>query len=170
MLRSKKGEVYSVTCARLGNRKNRWWLKTGHQNFRRIEIVDFGVKFLKEVVLKIFGQMCSDEFFLKHALAWTWFFWTTLLLQSILIYSQLIEGANFNDNIQIITIKAFVVEEEYFESLTTSFPTGSVQLILLLTVAHYTNYFITTEHWGSQRTFLRMLLKASLKSLESTGK
>src|SRR6218665_3297776 len=44
-------------------------LKKGHQNFRRIEIVDFGVKFLKTVVLKFFGQMCSDEFFLKHALA-----------------------------------------------------------------------------------------------------
>ena len=42
--------------------------KKGHQNFRRIEIVDFGVKFLKKVVLKFFGQMCSDEFFLKHAL------------------------------------------------------------------------------------------------------
>src|SRR6218665_2730710 len=42
--------------------------KKGHQNFRRIEIEDFGVKFLKKVVLKFFCQMCSDEFFLKHAL------------------------------------------------------------------------------------------------------
>jgi len=32
------------------------------------KIVDFGVKFLKKVVLKFFGQMGSDEFFLKHAL------------------------------------------------------------------------------------------------------
>ena len=43
--------------------------KNGHQNFRRIEIVDFGVKFVKKVFLKFFGHMCSDEFFLKHALA-----------------------------------------------------------------------------------------------------
>ena len=43
--------------------------KKSHQNFRRIEIVDFGVKFLKKVVLKFFGQMFSDEFFLKHALS-----------------------------------------------------------------------------------------------------
>ena len=44
--------------------------KKGHQNFRLIEIVHFGVKFLKKVVVKFFGQMCSDEFFLKHALRW----------------------------------------------------------------------------------------------------
>jgi len=42
--------------------------KKSHQNFRRVEIVDFLVKFLKKVVLKFFGQMCSGEFFLKHAL------------------------------------------------------------------------------------------------------
>ena len=36
--------------------------------FSRDKIVDFGVKSVKKVVLKFFGQMCSDEFFLKHAL------------------------------------------------------------------------------------------------------
>src|SRR6218665_2302351 len=34
----------------------------------------FWVKIPKKVVLKFFGQMCSDEFFLKHALAYRTFF------------------------------------------------------------------------------------------------
>src|SRR6218665_2525735 len=36
--------------------------------FSTDKVVHFGVKFLKKVVQKFFGQMCSDEFFLKHAL------------------------------------------------------------------------------------------------------
>src|SRR6218665_1373631 len=42
--------------------------KKKSSEFLMDKIVDFGVKFLKKVVLKFFGQMCSDEFFLKHAL------------------------------------------------------------------------------------------------------
>ena len=42
--------------------------KKGPQNFRRIEIVDFGVKFLKRSFWNFSAKMCSDEFFLKHAL------------------------------------------------------------------------------------------------------
>jgi len=44
----------SVKCARLENRKKGVMTKKN--------------KFLKKVVLKFFGQMSSDEFFLKHAL------------------------------------------------------------------------------------------------------
>src|SRR6218665_2658375 len=35
---------------------------------RGVYCAKIGIKFLKKVVLRFFGQMCSDEFFLKHAL------------------------------------------------------------------------------------------------------
>ena len=43
--------------------------KKRSSEFFRDKNVTFFDKILKKVVEKFFGQMCSDEFFLKHALA-----------------------------------------------------------------------------------------------------
>ena len=66
---------------RHSHRKKRWWLKKGHQNFWRVEIF----KFLKNVVLKFFSQMCSGEFFLKHDLVYS--IWVDRCPCYVLIYA-----------------------------------------------------------------------------------
>src|SRR6218665_2618546 len=66
----RKGRCLKKGCSEIHVGKI-WGLRRGKKRsseFLTDKIVDFGVKFLKKVVLKFFGQMCSDEFFLKHAL------------------------------------------------------------------------------------------------------
>jgi len=42
--------------------------RKGHENFWEKKCKHFLGKILKKVVEKFFWEMCSDEFFLKHAL------------------------------------------------------------------------------------------------------
>src|SRR6218665_1970365 len=56
-------------CAYKGYSVQKMKIRKDSDYFKKVIRIFDGVKFLKKVILKFFGQMCSGEFFLKHALS-----------------------------------------------------------------------------------------------------